>query len=800
MNKRILGILSKMTLEEKASLCSGKDFWHMSGAERFEIPSVMVTDGPHGLRKQTGRADHVGLNGSVKATCFPPAVTSASGWDRENLYAMGQAIGEECIQEEVALILGPGTNMKRSPLCGRNFEYFSEDPFLSGEMAAAWVNGVQSQGIGTSLKHFAANNQEKARLVSNSVVDERALREIYLTAFEKTVKQAKPWTLMCSYNRINEVYSCENPWLLDDVLRKEWGFDGLVMTDWGAMNDRVKALEAGLELEMPGPCLWNNAKIVQAVQDGTLDEAVLDRAVGRILTLISKSRFGAVLREDTDTKTGDTTESVLQEQNEKTVCYDTEAHHQLARKIAAESAVLLKNEDILPIGKNLNYAVVGAFAQTPRYQGAGSSKINPYRVDSAISALKDAGIDFEYAAGYSLKGDKPEEELLRQAADCAKGKDGVIVFAGLPDEYESEGYDRSHLNMPESHNALIDAVCKVNENIIVVLLCGSPVLMPWRDKVKGIVLAYLGGEAAGSACVDVLTGKVNPSGKLAETFPMCLEDTPCYGNFAGEDKNVEYRESIFIGYRYYDWADKEVLYPFGYGLSYTTFAYSNLAVSWDEMSGTGKVRVDIENTGNREGAETVQIYVGRKNSAVMRAPKELKGFEKIALKPGDKKTVVIPLDRRSFSYYDRENHTWQIEEGSYTIYAASSSRDIKLETELFVAGVNPKENKPYTVERVVKDGRFSASREEFSELFEGEIPLAKVSDHITMNSTLNEVLAHEKGREVVGKLLEEFEAGYEGDEDARRMVMAMMQDMPLRSLAMAGVEGKIIEGIVEKLS
>ncbi len=759
MEEAIKKIIDHMTLEEKASLCSGKNFWKLKGIGRLGIPSIMVTDGPHGLRKQAGDADHLGLNVSVPATCFPTAVTSASSWDVGILYEMGEAIGEECVQEQVAVVLGPGVNMKRSPLCGRNFEYFSEDPFQAGEMAAAWVSGVQSKGIGTSLKHFAANNQEKARLVSNSIIDERALREIYLTAFEKTVKQAKPWTLMCSYNRINGEYSCENQWLLNTVLRKEWGFEGIVMTDWGAMNDRVKALKAGLELEMPGPSQYNDKQIVKAVRNKRLSVKVLDSAADRLITM------------------------ALNAHKVQAKSYDAEAHHQIARKIASDSSVLLKNQGALPLSKGQSYGIIGAFAKTPRYQGAGSSKINPYRVDNILDALKEQKISYEYAPGYSLENDSIDPDLIQQAVDLAQSKERVVIFAGLPDSYESEGYDRNHLNMPESHNALIEAVAEVNENVTVVLFCGSPVLMPWRNRVKGILLSYLGGEAVGSGCVEVLFGDVNPSGHLAETFPLSLEDTPCYDNFGTDSLDVEYRESIFIGYRHYDRAGIEVAYPFGHGLSYTNFEYSDMKILWDQERKEGAVRLSVKNTGLIKGKEVVQLYIGKKDSAIVRAPKELRAFQKVSLNPGETKEVELKLDARSFSFYDVSIHDWAIEDGEYEIYAAASSRDIRLEGKLQVKGI---------VIRKVKE----ASEIDFETLFKGKLPFIAKDKTITVNTRVGDVLKSEKGKEFFGPLIDGYKSHFSSDDDAGRMMLSMLYDMPLRGLCMSGI---ISRGELERM-
>lgn len=774
MEKRVKECISQMTLEEKASLCSGKNFWYLKGIERLGIPSVMVTDGPHGLRKQSGSADHLGMNESEKATCFPPAAASASTWNRDTLYKIGKAIGEEAVQEQVSVVLGPGTNIKRSPLCGRNFEYFSEDPYLAGEMSAQWIKGVQSQGVGTSLKHFAANNQEKARLVGNSVIDERALREIYLTAFERAVKQAKPWTLMCSYNRINDVYSCENSWLLQDVLRDEWGFEGLVMTDWGAMDNRTEALKAGLELEMPGPAEWNDQKIVNAVKDGTLEESVLDRAAERLLTMILKAA----------------------ENTPKS--YDAEEHHKLARKAAAEAAVLLKNDGMFPLKKEKTYAVIGKFAELPRYQGAGSSKINPHRVDTVLDTLKEQGMKFVYAPGYSLDNDKVEDTLLEQAKEAAKAADGVIVIAGLPDSYESEGFDRTHLKMPENHRVLIEEVAKVNPETGVVLMGGAPMEMPWRESVNSILLMYLGGEAAGSACADVLTGAVNPSGRLAETFPLRLEDTPCYLYYGTEGLDVEYRESIFVGYRYYDWADKEVAYPFGYGLSYTTFSYENMDLTWDDEKKQGMVRVTVRNTGKRAGSEVVQLYIGKEDTKLMRAPRELKGFEKLYLEPGEAKTAELPLDARSFSYYDVKDHAWEAEDGIYQIYAGSSSRNLIVKQEVAVSGKTADSPVFYHPKELIKDGILQVPDEMFEACFGGTLPLTKKKVFHTSNERLGEIMEDQKGRRLFGEVIQGYESSFQGDDEESKMMRAMAMDLPIRSLSSFGVIG--LKEIEEKIA
>lgn len=527
-------LISQMTLEEKAGLCSGLDFWNTKSIERLGIPSVMVTDGPHGLRKQQGDADHLGLNNSVPATCFPSAVGLASSWDRDLIFRVGEALGTECQVENVAVLLGPGNNIKRSPLNGRNFEYFSEDPFLASVMAASHVKGVQSQGVGTSLKHYAANNQEHRRMSVDAVIDERTLREIYLASFEGTVKQSQPWSVMCSYNQVNGEYASESYELLTKVLRDEWGFEGFVVSDWGAVNERVKALAAGLELEMPSSAGIGDAKIVAAVKSGELAMETLDLAVERMLAFIFKS---------------------VENRNPQAV-FDADKHHQLAREVARESMVLLKNEGgILPLVKSGRIAVIGEFAKQPRYQGGGSSHVNPSRMDDAFVELQAVAGDaasFLYAQGYELESDDINADLLREACDTAAKADAAVLFLGLPDRYESEGYDRSHLLLPASHKALIEAVAEVQSEIIVVLSNGAPVEMPWLHRAKAVLEGYLGGQAFGGAVADLLFGEVSPSGKLAETFPMKLSDNPSFLNFPGEGDTVEYKEGLFVGYRYYD--------------------------------------------------------------------------------------------------------------------------------------------------------------------------------------------------------------------------------------------------------
>lgn len=659
-------LISQMTLEEKASLCSGKDFWHLKSIERLGIPEIMVCDGPHGLRKQNAENKKVGIGNSYPATCFPTAVTTACSWDRDLIYKMGQALAEECLQHGVSVLLGPGVNMKRSPLCGRNFEYFSEDPELAGEMGAAFIAGVQSMGVGTSLKHFAGNSQEMKRMTSNSIIDERALREIYLRAFEKAVKKSQPWTVMNAYNLLNGTYCSENDWLQNKVLRDEWGFEGAVVSDWGAVNDRVAGLNAGNDLEMPSSGGVNDAKIVEAVKCGVIDENTLDERVDKLVDIILKGKANK--------KPG--------------YKFDVKAHNLLARRIAEQSMVLLKNDDnILPLKRveGEYVAVIGSFVDNPRYQGAGSSIINPTMIDSGRRAFNNSPISVKFADGYDRSGKrKNEDAYITEACNLAKNASKAVVFIGLTDDYESEGFDRSTMKLPEGHNRLVEAVSRVNDNVIVVLEGGSPVEMPWADDVKAIVNAYLGGQSVSPAIVDVLTGKANPCGKLAETYPICLKDTPTSFRYPDSKEDVQYRESIFIGYRYYDKTEKNVRFPFGFGLSYTSFEYSDIKLRKKNLTkGEGaKVTFTVKNTGDTAGAEIAQVYVAKPVSKIFRAPKELKGFAKVYLEPGEEKKVTVELDDRAFAFWNTATNDWSVESGEYKILVGASSRDIRLEADV----------------------------------------------------------------------------------------------------------------------
>lgn len=715
-------LISQMTLKEKASLCSGKDFWHLKSIERLGLPEIMVCDGPHGLRKQNAENKKVGIGNSYPATCFPTAVTTACSWDRDLIYKMGQALAEECLQHGVSVLLGPGVNMKRSPLCGRNFEYFSEDPELAGEMGAAFIAGVQSKGIGTSLKHFAGNSQEMKRMTSNSIIDERALREIYLRAFEKAVKKSQPWTVMNAYNLLNGTYCSENDWLQNKVLRDEWGFKGAVVSDWGAVNDRVAGLNAGNDLEMPSSGGVNDTKIVEAVKCGVIDETTLDERVDKLIDIILK---GAANK-----KPG--------------YKFDVKAHNLLSRQIAEQSMVLLKNDgNILPLKRveGEYVAVIGAFADNPRYQGAGSSIINPTMIDSGRRAFNNSPISVKFADGYDRSGKrKNEDAYITEACNLAKNASKAVVFIGLTDDYESEGFDRSTMKLPDGHNRLVEAVSRVNDNVIVVLEGGSPVEMPWADDVKAILNAYLGGQSVAPAIVDVLTGKANPCGKLAETYPVCLKDTPTSFRYPDSKEDVQYRESIFIGYRYYDKVERNVRFPFGFGLSYTSFEYSDIKLKKKNLTkGEGaKVTFTIKNTGDVAGSEIAQVYVAKPESKIFRAPKELKGFVKIHLEPGEEKKVTVELDDRAFAFWNTATENWCVESGEYKILVGASSRDIRLEA---AAKMKSEDDETIVDLResagVYFDGDPARAREDdFKVIYGGEFKLAPEITSDSLNNSI----------------------------------------------------------------
>ncbi|MFT4213405.1 MAG: glycoside hydrolase family 3 C-terminal domain-containing protein [Microbacterium sp.] len=655
--------LSELTTEEKAALTSGADFWTTKGIERVGIPSVMLTDGPHGLRKQAGASDHLGLAGSIPATCFPPAVGLGSSWDAALAERVGVALGVESAVEDVAVILGPGINIKRSPLCGRNFEYLSEDPIVSGVIGSALVRGIQSQGVGASLKHFAANNQETDRLRSSSDIDPRPLREIYLRGFERVVRDTQPWTVMCSYNRLNGVYTSEDPWLLTSVLRDDWGFEGLVVSDWGAVNDRVEGVRAGLDLEMPSSNGRTDAELVAAVADGSLEASALDAVAQRVLDLVHKSQARPA-------QDG----------------FDADAHHALAREAAARSIVLLRNEGgILPLRPDVRLAVIGEFARTPRYQGAGSSQINPTRLDSALDALSARSKDVVFAPGFTLDDSGDAGALKDEAVDAAASADVAVLFLGVPAAEESEGFDRTHIDLPAAQLDLVDAVIAANPNVVVVLSNGGVVALPFADRVPALLEAWLLGQAGGSATADVLFGDVNPSGRLSETIPLRLEDNPSYGNFPGEFGHVRYGEGLLVGYRWYDEKKLDVAFPFGFGLSYTTFAFGS-ASAVVGADGDVRVSVPVTNTGAVAGREVVQVYTSLPGSAVQRPPRELKGFAVVSVEPGETVTAEVELRRSELAYWDLRVDGWIVEGGEYTIEVGASSRDIRATTSVQLDG------------------------------------------------------------------------------------------------------------------
>lgn len=746
MERDIKALISEMTLEEKASMCSGSDFWNSQGIERLGIPPVMMTDGPHGMRKQMGQADHLGLNESVEAVCFPAACATASSFDVDLMERMGETLGEECQAEDVGILLGPAVNIKRSPLCGRNFEYLSEDPYLAGKMAAAYIKGVQSWDVGTSIKHFAANNQETRRMSISSELSERAFREIYLPTFEEAVKSARPRTVMCSYNKIHGVYASENRKLLTDILREEWGFDGCVVSDWGAVNDRVKGLEAGLDLEMPSSNGYNDKKIVKALQEGALDEALLDEAVERILKVLF----------------------AYADHRHPEAVFDRDRDHEKAAEFAAECAVLLENDGILPLAEGQRIAYIGEFAAKPRYQGGGSSHINASKVISAMDAASAKGRVFTYAKGFSAERDEMTEDDLREALKAAAEADVAVVFAGLPDVFESESYDRSSMKLPECQNRLIEEILKVQPKVVVVLHNGSPVEAPWADRVCAVLEMYLGGQGVGEACDRLLYGEANPCGRLAETFPLRLEDNPSYLYFPGNGKRVSYGEDIYVGYRYYDAKRLPVRWAFGHGLSYTGFAYSNLTLSAQQMEDgdTLTVSVDVKNIGERAGKEVVQLYISDKNGTAERPVKELKGFAKVELAPGEQKRVEMQLTARDLSYYETEIMDWYAPAGIYEIQVGHASDDIRLSAEI----------------------AFTTGK---------ELPFA-----VTNTTTLGELLQNPKTQPVITKLLAPVagaaEAGAASEAD-KALMQKVLEEMPLKSLVSV-MPGEQVEMLVAQMN
>ena len=759
--EKIQNLISQMTLEEKAGMCSGADFWKLKCVERLGIPQVMVTDGPHGVRKQAEAADHLGINESEKAICFPAGCATASGFDRDLIRRQGELLGQECQAMNVSTILGPAMNIKRSPLCGRNFEYYSEDPYVSTEIAAALIEGVQSKNVGTSVKHFVANNQEKRRMTNSSDADERTLREIYLASFEGAIKKAKPWTVMSSYNRINGEFVGDNKEYLTDILRKEWGFDGYVVSDWGAVNDRISSLAAGLDLEMPPGDYENDRLIVKAVQEGKLDESVVDQACERILNIIFR---------------------YTENRDEKAV-FDYEKDHKAAAEIEAECMVLLKNEnEILPLTSDKKIAFIGKYAKTPRYQGGGSSHINSWKVESALEAAKEVTelANVTFAEGYQDEKDEVIEELQMKAVKAAAEADVAVLFLGLPDNFESEGYDRKHMNLPNCQNELVEKVLEVQKHVVVVLHNGSAVIMPWKDQVEGILEAYLGGEAVGKAVAEVLAGIKNPSGRLAETFPLRLEDTPCYLTYGKGFDNADYREGVFVGYRYYTSRKMETAFPFGHGLSYTTFAYSDLQLDKKEMTDKESVQVSVKvkNTGNRAGKTVVQLYVEAPETEVIRPVRELRGFEKIFLEAGEEKTVTFILGERAFAYWNTLIHDWYAEEGTYKVMIGENADQMCVGEEITV---HPTKELPKTY---------------------------------SLNTCLGELMRDPKAQAVMGPFMQgmaqndaaaDMAEAQKNDTSGavnQEMMAAMMEGMPLRQLLsfVPGIKREMLEQIVNALN
>ena len=754
-------ILQQMTLEDKIALCSGENFWETKKYEKYGISSLFMCDGPHGLRKQEDVADMLGVNESRKATCFPAEVTTAGSWDPELLTAIGSAIGEEAREQGVGLVLGPGANLKRNPLCGRNFEYFSEDPYLAGKLAAGFIRGAEAQGIGTSLKHFAVNSQEKSRFTSDSVLDERTLRELYLTAFEIAVKEGKPSTVMCAYPKLNEVHCSDNKKLLTDILRTEWGFGGMVVTDWGAMNDRIEGFRAGCDLNMPGGSDYMEKEVLQAVRDGSLPERCVDDSARRVLELVFRA---------------------AQTLKEKAEC-DYDAHHALAKRAAAEGAVLLKNQDgILPLKQDAKFAVIGAMAKIMRYQGAGSSHINPTKLSQPLDFLPNA----LYASGCDERGDTTDA-LLAEAGKAARQAEIAVVFAGLPDRCESEGFDRDDMKLPEGHLRMIEAVARANPNTVVVLLCGSVVECPWADRVKAILYMGLPGQAGGEAVADLLYGRVNPSGKLAESWPMAYGDVPS-SEIYGKTADALYQEGIYVGYRCYDKAGVPVRWPFGYGLSYTTFAYSGLTAEGNRVS------VSVKNTGTCAGAEVVQLYIGAPQDGLHRPLRELKGFQKVFLQPGESRTVTFSLTDRSFALWQ---DGWKIPGGTYTVCIGNLTASIQKPGEPLPIPAWQKESwyahcsgKPNRADWEAMLGRKYTS------------PVLKKGS-FTMDNTVMEMKDYSLIMKIMFKAVEATVAkGYGGKRDYEnpnfRMQMASSAGAPIRSMMISGgMKGGVLPGMLE---
>ena len=768
-------LLKELTLEEKCALLSGAETFKTRGMPEHGIPQIWLSDGPHGLRKQAGESDHLGLNRSVPATCFPTASAVANSWDAALGEEIGAALGEEAAAQEVSVVLGPGLNMKRNPLCGRSFEYFSEDPYLAGKLAAGYIRGIQSKGVAACPKHFAVNSQETRRMASDSIVDERTLREIYLTGFEIAVKEGHPRSIMSSYNLVNGTYANENKHLLMEILRGEWGFDGAVITDWGGSNDHALGVKNGSTLEMPAPGGDSVRELLAAVESGKITESDIDARLSELLPLVfdTKAALDAAPRE-----------------------FDAAAHHALARRAAAESLVLLKNEDsLLPLAAGAKVAVIGDFAKNPRYQGAGSSMVNSTQVDVLLDKLIDSELNvIGYQQGFDRHG-KPDAALQKSACELATQADTVILCMGLDEIAESEGLDRSNLRLAQNQVDLLQAVAAVNPKIVVVLYSGSVVETPWLDNCQALLYAALGGQAGAGAVADALTGKVNPCGKLAETWPLAYADVPSAADFATRRKTVEYREGLYIGYRYFTTAEKAVRFPFGYGMSYTTFAYSDMAA--DEQG----VSLTVTNTGSVAGTEIVQLYVAKKNSELFRPAKELKGFARVTLAPGEKQRITITLDDKAFRFWNVKANRWEIEGGEYELLVGASVEDIRLCEKISVHGtatVHPYENRD--LDCYYKGNVLHVSDADFEKLLGHPIPNGKTK--IDRNLTLGE-LNHARsplGWLVWLVLTILLDASYKrGKPDLN---ILFQYNMPLRALAKmtnGAISMGMVDGIVMEL-
>lgn len=755
--------IKKLSLEEKAALLQGKTVWTTYSFEHADIPEIFLSDGPHGLRKQAGAADHLGLNASVPATCFPTAAGMANSWNLELAEELGRALGEEAAANNVHVVLGPGLNIKRSPLCGRNFEYFSEDPYLAGKMAAAYIRGIQSNGVAACPKHFAVNSQELRRMAMDSVLDERTFREIYLTGFEIAVKEGRAKSIMSSYNRINGTYANENAHLLSDILRDEWGFDGFVVTDWGADNNHTDGVRAGSNLVMPAPGADCALGLLKDLADGKIEESVLDARLEELLGVVNS-----------------TSEAVANAPK----TFDVDAHHALAKRCAAESIVLLENDGILPLASDAKVAVIGDFAKSPRYQGAGSSQVNPTKLDNLYDCLSKEGIEITaYAQGFDRRNPNPDQKMIDEAVAVAKSAQVVLLCVGLDEILESEGMDRLHMELSRSQQELIKAVCAVNTNVILLLSGGAPFVMPERKLYRAAIHGYLGGQAGAGAMVDAILGKTNPSGKLNETWPLSLDDVSATPYFPSRERNAEYREGLYVGYRYFESAGVPVRYPFGYGLSYTNFAYSDIKV--DDKS----VSVTVTNTGERDGAEVVQLYVSCENSKIYRPVKELKGFKKVFLKVGESQRVTIDFDDKTFRYFDTADNAWAVEDADYDICIAKNAHEVVLSGVLHVAGKKENDNAPACYKNAdIKN----VSDDDFEALLGRPIPDGKWSGEIAENDALCQ-LYYAKG--AFARFLYRVLTSIKEKADAKgepNLNIMFIYNMPVRAMA------KFSNGIVSK--